>query len=440
MGGLADAESMNSTEATQTVGSAGVVTRRRANSDVVRPYAVGWAVLTAVLGLQWLLQNPYSFYSWIVETGTSNSNVPQAPATWALVLIFWVKALVVVASASAPLVARKNLWVATVLGSVGFIGLLDSLVRASDATTLCALVGVAFVSILQRRRLAWFPAVLALVGPLAMSWSAGRIHLTILGFDNQSEYWGAVQRVVMPLLWVVAVASILGLAQVVRTRAQQAALADLLEDRSSALGREAVVLDERARLARDLHDVVAHRVSLIAVRAESAPFANPDLGPDATRLLAETADDARAALDELREVLGVLHRTTDRAPRTPQPGVGQIQALIDEARAAGAAVEVGGAIGAVSDTTGTTAYRVVQEALTNARRHAPEETATITFGGDDDLVIRIVNATGAPDTDVAPGRGLTGMRERVELAGGRLDVSREGQWFVVEARLPRETP
>jgi len=431
---------MNSTEATQTVGSARAVTsRRRANSDVVRPYAVGCAVLTAVVGLQWLLPNPYSLYGWFFERDASGGST-ISPGADVLLGLLLLKILIVCASASAPFVARRHAWAATGLASVGFFGLFDSPVRAIDLMTVCALIGVAFVSVMQRRNLAWVPAMLALIGPLAMSWSVGRIHLTVLGFDNESEHWGASQLVITPLLWIGVVVVTMVAAHVIRTRAEQSAAAEVLDERSSALGREAVVLDERARLARDLHDVVAHRVSLIAVRAESAPFANPDLGPDATRLLAETADDARAALDELREVLGVLHRTTDRAPRTPQPGVGQIQALIDEARAAGAAVEVGGAIGAVSDTTGTTAYRVVQEALTNARRHAPEETATITFGGDDDLVIRIVNATGAPDTDVAPGRGLTGMRERVELAGGRLDVSREGKWFVVEARLPRETP
>lgn len=408
-----------------------------APSGHLRSYAVAWVGLTAAAALIWLTSNIYGM-QWLFRGAMGGNAEGPTNDPMSRSLSFGVALLVVVASVSAPWVARRHSGIAMVLASAAFAGLLNPQARVVDAMTVSALVGVGYISILRHRQGGWIAAALALIGPLAMSWSGGRTHLTVLGFDNQSESWGSDQRVITPLLWVVAVLLVLMHAHVVRTRSLQSAAAKVLLRRSSEVEREAVAVDERARLARDLHDVVAHRVSLIAVRAESAPFAHPDLDTEAKRLLAETADDARAALEELREVLGVLHRTTERAPRLPQPGAGQIPALIDQARAAGATVEVAGAIGKVSDATGTTAYRVVQEALTNARRHAPDKPATLTFSGHDDLVIRIVNpATG---TDMTPGRGLTGMRERVELAGGQLDVGHEGTWFVVEARLPRETP
>ncbi|GII97886.1 signal transduction histidine kinase [Sediminihabitans luteus] len=193
---------------------------------------------------------------------------------------------------------------------------------------------------------------------------------------------------------------------------------------------------ERARLAHDLHDVVAHHVSLVAVRAESAPFVHPDLDEDARAVLALIATDARSALDELRQVLAVLQRTEKDGARAPQPGACEIVALVDQARSAGQQVELEGACDDVPSAQGYVLYRAAQEALTNARRHAPGAVAHVRLSRDDDHVgLEVVNAsrtTGEP----TPGRGLLGMRERVEALGGTVEASTLDGCFVVRVALP----
>ncbi|GIG41548.1 sensor histidine kinase [Cellulomonas phragmiteti] len=142
---------------------------------------------------------------------------------------------------------------------------------------------------------------------------------------------------------------------------------------AESVAHDAVVttasVTERARLARELHDVVAHHVSLVAVRAESAPFSVPDLDPRAAATFAHIADDARTALAELRHVLTVLRRDDD-APLAPLPS-GDVAALVAAARTAGQSVTVEGTWPQTDAGVGHVLHRAVQEGLTNARRHAP---------------------------------------------------------------------
>jgi signal transduction histidine kinase len=249
-------------------------------------------------------------------------------------------------------------------------------------------------------------------------------------------------RVVLAGLWTLALLVVLGATLLLRRL-----VADHLERRgllarSAQVEEQSAVTAERARLARDLHDVVAHHVSLIAVRAETAPYTHPTLGSDARGLLAEIAQDARLALDELRGVLGILGRSAEGEPRAPQPGLADVPALVDRSRSTGAGVTLDGDVqGPVAPAVGYVAYRVVQEALTNARRHAPGAEVHVSVGGNGSLlVVQVGNALVGADTGTpsgSPGRGLAGMRERVEAVGGHLEATGDGSSFVVRATLPR---
>jgi signal transduction histidine kinase len=231
-------------------------------------------------------------------------------------------------------------------------------------------------------------------------------------------------------------AGALGLRVGVQTDLERRSLAS----RSEAVEEQAAVVGERARLARDLHDVVAHHVSLIAVRAETAPYTHPEIGDQARGVLGDIAADARLALDELRGVLGILGRS-GAAERAPQPTWSDITALVERTRSAGVDIEVvGNASAEVGSSAGYAAYRVVQEALTNARKHAPGARVTVDLDATSQLLTVLVStplSASARPSEATGGQGLVGMRERVEALGGRLLSGPVGEDFVVEAILPR---
>jgi signal transduction histidine kinase len=202
---------------------------------------------------------------------------------------------------------------------------------------------------------------------------------------------------------------------------------------------------ERSRIAREMHDVLAHRISLVTMHAGALAYRD-DLSRDEVRTTAGIIqDNSHRAMVELREVLGVLRDGPgDSAPERPQPSAGDLVALVDEARASGTRVDlwVGVDLDDVPDTLGRTAYRVVQEALTNARKHAADTLVSVTLTGrpDDGLTIEVRNPlrVGEPRT-TAPrsGLGLAGLAERTELAGGTLThtISPDSE-FVLETWLP----
>jgi signal transduction histidine kinase len=201
---------------------------------------------------------------------------------------------------------------------------------------------------------------------------------------------------------------------------------------------------ERARIARELHDVVAHHISMIAVQAETARLTTPGLPTAGAERLSEIGDTARAGLTEMRRLLGVLREDAQAevADRHPQPGLEQLPGLVDEAReSSGAACRLilSGAPVAVDPGVGLAAYRIVQEALTNARRHAPGAAVDVEvrYGdGELRLVIRD-NGPGPEQKAPAGGHGLPGMRERAAAVGGELRAGAATiGGFLVEARLP----
>lgn len=222
---------------------------------------------------------------------------------------------------------------------------------------------------------------------------------------------------------------------------------------------------ERARIARELHDVVAHHISMIAVQAETGRLTTPGLPEAGARRFAEIGDTARAGLTEMRRLLGVLREdaadtaetaaaartatgTRAAASRQPQPGLDQVAELVDavrEASAAGTRLIISGPVAPLDPGVELAAYRIVQEALTNTRRHAPGAAVDVELRyGPDTLRLRVRDNGPGPGGDVTKprgdaGHGLLGMRERAFSVGGALYTgAAPGGGFLVEAVLPAE--
>jgi len=280
--------------------------------------------------------------------------------------------------------------------------------------------------------------VLAMVG--GWLWRSGASVQLPFGMGVTTPYPGERSVVLLPLvlaLLAVAGAALAGsvFRRQVRARSR---MAEAEADAHEALEAEAVT-SERARAARDLHDVVAHHVSLVAVRAESAPYVHPELDATAREVLGDIANDARDALDELRQVLTILQRAGHDeadAPRLPQPGSADVARLVADARDAGQVVDLVEPVPDLPPAQGYVVYRAVQEALTNARRHAPSEPVRVEVSVRSGVVgLRVTNAateTATPE----PGRGLLGMRERAEALGGVADHAVDAGTFVLSVSLP----
>ncbi|SCE67333.1 sensor histidine kinase [Micromonospora chokoriensis] len=205
---------------------------------------------------------------------------------------------------------------------------------------------------------------------------------------------------------------------------------------------------ERTRIAREMHDVLAHRISLLSLHAGALEF-RPDAPPDeVARAAGVIRGSAHAALQDLREVIGVLRAEDggDDAPEPPQPTLADLPALIAESRSAGVRVNVSDTVAdaeKVPAALGRAAYRIVQEGLTNARKHAAGAAVTVDVAGGPGagLTVAIVNRwpVGAPAGGTLPGAGtgLVGISERVTLAGGRLAYGRDDSGdFRLAAWLP----
>jgi signal transduction histidine kinase len=232
-----------------------------------------------------------------------------------------------------------------------------------------------------------------------------------------------------------------------------------LKDRAERAEREQAMrvaqarTTERSRIAREMHDVLAHRISLVAMHAGAMTY-RTDLTPAETRRAAEVIQaNAHRALADLREVLGMLR--DDRAvaaPERPQPTLRDIPELIDEAEAAGMNVRLTNDVGDLDpapETVGRSAYRIIQESLTNARKHAPNTAVRVRLSGGPggELSVEIRNPLRVGDRhDNRPtlpesGLGLIGLAERAELSGGRLEHGRTpSREFFVRAHLPWPDP
>jgi signal transduction histidine kinase len=190
------------------------------------------------------------------------------------------------------------------------------------------------------------------------------------------------------------------------------------------------LLEERTTIARELHDVVAHHMSVVAIQAEAAPYRVENPPPELERAFATIRENAVAALTELRRVLGVVRAEDYEAPDAPQPTLADLDALLANVREAGLSVgkTVTGAVRELPQGVELSAYRIVQEALSNSLRHAPGADARVEIGyvlGG--LGLRIVNGPPPAPNLVKPspgaGHGITGMRERVSMLNGEMTAA-----------------
>jgi len=238
----------------------------------------------------------------------------------------------------------------------------------------------------------------------------------------------------------------------VRLRQQRAAE----RRREQAAEARRIVIEERSRIARELHDVVAHRVSLMTVQAGAAKAVAAEDPEAALRAMTAVEEAGRQALDELRHLLGVLRPDTDPDGLGPQPGLADLPRLVEQTRGAGLDVTLAtdGVAAGLPARVDLFAYRIVQEALTNVLKHAGSGARTeVRLGSDrSGIVIEVLNdgsaaehgvesAVGRRPTDSdrqsRSGRGIVGMRERARLLGGTLDARpRPGGGFSVVAHLP----
>ncbi|MGW1139004.1 sensor histidine kinase [Streptomyces zhihengii] len=258
----------------------------------------------------------------------------------------------------------------------------------------------------------------------------------------------SVSYLVSAAAGVVLVLLMVGWGMLVRARRQ---LVAALRERAHRAETEASLRAEQAQrlareaIAREMHDVLAHRLTLLSVHAGALEF-RPDAPPaEVARAAGVIRDSAHEALQDLREIIGVLRAPGDGdGPDRPQPTLVTLDALVAESRQAGMTVVFDSAVAdpaAVPTATGRTAYRIAQEGLTNARKHAPDTEVTVAVAGGpgEGLSVEVVNPapTGRVGKVPGSGQGLIGLTERATLAGGRLEhgVTRDGG-FRVAAWLP----
>jgi signal transduction histidine kinase len=298
---------------------------------------------------------------------------------------------------------------------------------------------------------AWFAVLLAVyavgswAGPRASAAAMALVAVGVLATDIPRLQAGAAVDDVVPA-WCV-IAGIWGLGRWMRSRrAEHAALVAhntaLEQDREEAT--RAAVAYERARIARELHDLVAHSMAVIVLQAQAANRVLPEDVAAGRRSLAAIETVGRAGMDELRRLLDVLLVDAEGLEPGARPSLEQLDDLVAQVRSAGLAVtvDVDGIPGPLPPGLDLSAYRIVQEALTNALKHGEQAPTSVRVAyGPETLTIRVSNpAARAPsDMDRRVGHGLISMRERAALYGGALEAGPgpEGD-FVVHATLPLE--
>ena len=194
--------------------------------------------------------------------------------------------------------------------------------------------------------------------------------------------------------------------------------------------------EERNRIARELHDVIAHTLTVLLLHVTSARLAVEHDLADAARALAEAERLGRESLAEVRQAVGMLHRDGDTSPAAPLPGADGVPTLVERFRTAGADVTltIDGDTGPLPATTGLAVYRIVQEALTNAAKHAPGSPTAVRLAVDADAVRLAVDSAAEPGTGT--GMGVLSMRERAESLGGSCQAGPGGRGWLVQATLP----
>ncbi|MET9602238.1 histidine kinase [Streptomyces sp. NPDC006459] len=287
------------------------------------------------------------------------------------------------------------------------------------------------------------------VRPLVAVWLVTGAVGTVLGFSPPAAITNTTALLfVLSGVVLVLTGALRGLGDAQQRIVEQESISEAERSRRT-------LLEERARIARELHDVVAHHMSVITVQADSAPYRVPGMSEPVREEFAAIAASARESLGEMRRLLTVLRGDgaggADGADgeRAPQPGIDRLQQLVEATVRAGQPVELSlaaGAAGAAPPAVDLSAYRIVQEALANVVRHAPGAPTRVSVTVDEDEVLVLVVNGPARDAVVelessGTGHGLVGMRERVRLTGGTLDTGPlPDGGFRVAARLPLNDP
>nr|WSX48270.1 sensor histidine kinase [Streptomyces sp. NBC_00974] len=392
----------------------------------------------------------------------------QAPKVWQRMLPYAVTAVCVVTLLPVTIVVLTNDYAAGggwagALGVAQTVPLLLAVTRPLPAWALVLFADVVGAVVLtQADRVAghawpWTP--MAIIGYLVLMaclglresirtligvWLATGAAGVVLGFFHPANVINTVALLFVLSGVVLALTGALrGLGDARQKIAEQ-------ESISEAERARRTLLEERARIARELHDVVAHHMSVITVQADSAPYRLPGMAEPVREEFTAIAASARESLGEMRRLLTVLRGDeANGRDLAPQPGLGKLQQLVEATVRAGQPVELSlaaGAAEAAPPAVDLSAYRIVQEALANVVRHAPgaPTRVSVTFDADEVLVL-VVNGP-ARDAVVAletsgTGHGLVGMRERVRLTGGTLDTGPlPDGGFRVAARLPLLAP
>lgn len=262
---------------------------------------------------------------------------------------------------------------------------------------------------------------------------------TVVQFIAGTLFYGTAGCAVVLALWVLA-----RFQRVKHTTAQLALAAREQELHAREQRAALAVADERARIAREMHDVVAHSLSVIIAQADGGRFIAAQQPDRAAEVLARIGETGRSALADMRGLLGVLRDQGD-SPRAPQPGLEDLPALLEQTRSTGLAVsaDIRGPMADLPRSLQITLYRVVQESLTNVLKHAgPGASARVTLdAGPTEVVLEVRdNGIGAASVSDGRGHGLIGMRQRVALYNGTMWAGpAPGGGFLVRASIPRDS-
>jgi signal transduction histidine kinase len=355
--------------------------------------------------------------------------LPRA-AKWAVfgALVLFVAAGTTRRALDDPLLAAFGGAIALGFGAASILGPRRYLVPAATLAT----AGVALLGNGTSSNVGWFAL------PVLAAWCAMSAPLLVVGgylagsvvllageaiFTDHDPGWAA---------WIAgtafsAVASFFG-------RRQRDLLAELRAAQAGLAQRAQA--EERNRIARELHDVIAHSLTVSLLHVSSARLALDDDRDEAARALDEAERLSRQSLDEVRHAVGLLRRDGASDPTTPLPGSVDVPALVQRFRAAGADVRAGvtGDLTTLPSTVGLATYRILQEALTNAAKHAPHATSIVQVTVARDAVRLSVDTSGPPRHGT--GLGLRGMRERAESLGGHFAAGPGGNGWLVNAEIP----
>jgi signal transduction histidine kinase len=311
------------------------------------------------------------------------------------------------------------------------VGVTASLLAAGSSIAGGAAI-LASVSVATRRR--W--REIALVGSVSF---AGAQFLMVWQPGSSEESWWLILSInvvgtAAMMGWGMYIGSRRELVWTLRNRAERA-------ESEQALRVEQARANERARIAREMHDVLAHRISQISMHAGALAFREDLDAPQMRDSAGVIQQRAHEALTDLRGVLGVLRDPSGELTTAPQPTFCDLGDLVEEARDSGLNVEYDDRLATpeeLPDVVGRTVYRIVQEGITNARKHAPGSLLSIRVSGtpEDGVDVELRNPLGFGSRTPGAGLGLVGLSERAELRGGTLETRRDGTTFVLHGWIP----